>query len=501
MTNYTHSGKNIIRICHFTPNGEKIYERLSQSRDISFEEKPKDQTLEDWTREGFQSRRPIVFISACGIAVRLIAPYINNKLTDSPVIVIDELGHHIIPILSGHVGQGNSIAKKLADILGGEAVITTATDLENKFAADIFATKNGLVIENKDGIKKVSSKILRDEKVTLSISPAARNYPKWMAFEATLSEELPSSVSIVPFPTQFCDIRIVEASECNHYVDTEAQNLLLSFEVDLSQEQNGISANGINQNGINQMSTIYIVGMGPGCRENMTSEAIEAIRQSDVVIGYTVYVDLMKEIFPGKPYMTTPMRQEIERCRMCFEEARAGKTVSLICSGDAGVYGMAAPMYELMSEYDDYPIDIQVVSGITAANSGAALLGAPLNHDYCVISLSDLLTPFEQIEKRIRAAITGDFCMAIYNPSSHKRRDYLKRACEIMLEAGALETRACGYVKNIGRDNTEIQTLSLSELMNTSVDMFTTVFIGNSNTRIIDGKLVTPRGYNLSSTH
>lgn len=245
------------------------------------------------------------------------------------------------------------------------------------------------------------------------------------------------------------------------------------------------------------MSKIYIVGIGPGHAENMTAEAIEAIRQSDVVIGYTVYVELMKEVFPDKPYITTPMRQEIERCKLCFEEAQKGNTVSLICSGDAGVYGMAAPMYELLSEYADKNIELQVVSGITAANSGAAILGAPLNHDYCVISLSDLLTPFDQIERRIKAAIEGDFCIALYNPSSHKRSDYLKKACSIMLQAGANKHRACGYVKNIGRDNTEAHVLSLEELMDTPVDMFTTVFIGNSNTQIMDGKLVTPRGYQI----
>lgn len=240
---------------------------------------------------------------------------------------------------------------------------------------------------------------------------------------------------------------------------------------------------------------IYIVGLGPGDITMMTGQAIEALNSSDVIVGYTVYVDLIKDNFPDKEFATTPMKQEIARCKMCFEYAMQGRTTSLICSGDAGVYGMASPMYELSKEFPE--VELMVVPGITAANSGAAVLGAPLNHDYCVISLSDLLTPLEVIEKRLRAAIEGDFAIAIYNPSSMKRADYLKKACEIMLEAGASPDRACGYVENIGRDNTECHTCTLKELKEKQVNMFTTVFVGNSQSVIKDGRLITPRGYTL----
>lgn len=238
---------------------------------------------------------------------------------------------------------------------------------------------------------------------------------------------------------------------------------------------------------------IYVLGMGPGDENMMTILAREVLEKCDIIIGYTVYVDLVKKFLPNKIYETTPMKKEIERCELCYKYAMEGKKVALICSGDAGVYGMASPMYELHEKYKD--VELVVVPGITAANSGAAVLGAPLNHDYCVISLSDLLTPFEKIEKRLRAAILGDFAIAIYNPSSMKRADYLRRACEIMLDAGASKDRPCGYVENIGRDDTKAYTCTLSELMNTNVNMFTTVFIGNENSVIIDGKLVTKRGY------
>lgn len=241
-------------------------------------------------------------------------------------------------------------------------------------------------------------------------------------------------------------------------------------------------------------SKIYVVGMGPGEEEMMTGQAIRVLEESDVIVGYPVYLRLLGARFSEKEFLSTPMKQEVERCRICFEEAEKGKQVSMICSGDAGIYGMASLMYEIGAEYPD--IEIAVVPGITAACSGAAVLGAPLNHDFCVISLSDLLTPWEKIEKRLRAAAVGDFAIAIYNPSSHKRYDYLQKACDILLEEIEPE-RACGYVENIGREGTKAVTCTLDELRNREVNMFTTVFVGNSGSRIMNGKLVTKRGYQI----
>ena len=239
---------------------------------------------------------------------------------------------------------------------------------------------------------------------------------------------------------------------------------------------------------------IYVIGMGPGKEEMMTGEAIAALEESDVIVGYSVYIDLLGERFANKKKLTTPMRQETERCRLCFDEAANGKKVAMICSGDAGVYGMASLMYEIGKEFPD--TEVYVIPGITAANSGAAVLGAPLNHDFCVISLSDLLTPWDKIEKRLRAAAEGDFAIAIYNPSSHKRKDYLQRACDILLQT-LEETRSCGFVENIGREGTRAITCTLKELRDIPVNMFTTVFIGNSGSEIINGKLITKRGYQI----
>ncbi len=232
--------------------------------------------------------------------------------------------------------------------------------------------------------------------------------------------------------------------------------------------------------------------MGPGNEQQMTLEAVKALEKSDVIIGYTVYLELLPEKFKEKKLLSTPMRREEERCRLCFEEAVKGNTVSMICSGDAGVYGMASLMYELQQEFED--TELIIIPGVTAALSGAALLGAPINHDFCVISLSDLLTPWEKIEKRLSNAAMGDFAIVLYNPSSRHRPEHLRRACDILLKY-IEEDRCCGIVENIGRSDTKVRICTLRELRDTVVNMFTTVFIGNETTQELGGRMVTKRGY------
>ena len=237
---------------------------------------------------------------------------------------------------------------------------------------------------------------------------------------------------------------------------------------------------------------LFVVGFGPGNRDGMTLSAKNAIEKSDVIVGYTVYNNLIKEFFPEKIYMQTGMRQEKERVILALEEASKGKNVALVCSGDSGIYGMASLALELSEQFPD--VEIEAIPGVTAAVSGGALLGAPLGHDFAVISLSDLLTPWELIEKRLDLASQGDFIIVLYNPSSKKRADYLEKACDIIMRHKDKNT-VCGIVRNIGRDGENYTVLSLEELKNTAVDMFSTVFIGNSMTKVTDGKMVTPRGY------
>lgn len=240
------------------------------------------------------------------------------------------------------------------------------------------------------------------------------------------------------------------------------------------------------------MAKVYVVGVGPGSRDDMTLRADKALRSADVIVGYTVYLDLVAPHYPGKEYFSTPMTREVERCEKAVEFALGGKTVCLVCSGDSGIYGMAALVLAIRGEQQEP--EIEIVPGITAACSGAALLGAPLTHDFAVVSLSDRLTPWEVIEKRLLAAAEADLSVVLYNPASHGRPDHLRRACEVLLRK-LPPMRICGIAKNIGRDGETRRLLTLGDLQSAEADMFCTVFIGNSQTRIVGGAMVTPRGY------
>ena len=240
------------------------------------------------------------------------------------------------------------------------------------------------------------------------------------------------------------------------------------------------------------MGKLYVVGIGPGDEDNMTIRADRVLQSCDVIVGYHVYVDLVRERYPGKEFATTAMTREVDRCRMALDAAANGQTVAMVCSGDSGVYGMAALFYELRG--NDTEPEIEVVAGLTAACSGAALLGAPLTHDFAVISLSDRLTPWETIERRLDAAAQADLSIVLYNPASHGRPDHLRRACDILLRRLPAD-RPCGIARNIGRAGESRTLLTLAQLRDTEVDMFCTVFIGNAMTRQMGSLMVTPRGY------
>ena len=240
------------------------------------------------------------------------------------------------------------------------------------------------------------------------------------------------------------------------------------------------------------MGKLFVVGIGPGNFENMTIRADEALKKAELIIGYQVYVELVRGRYPEKEFFTTPMTREAERCRIALDEAKKGKTVALVCSGDSGIYGMAGLVLELRGEQT--APEIEVIPGLTAAASGAALLGAPLTHDFAVISLSDRLTEWSLIEKRLAAAAEADLSIVLYNPASRGRPDHLRKACGILMKILPAE-RICAVARNIGREGEERFFMTVSELADFPADMFCTVFIGNSSTRMINGNMVTPRGY------
>ena len=240
------------------------------------------------------------------------------------------------------------------------------------------------------------------------------------------------------------------------------------------------------------MGKLWVIGLGPGNAESLTQAARAALDRAEILCGYSLYVELLRPLYPEKAVYTTGMTGEIQRCRYCLEQAAKGRNVALVCSGDAGVYGMAGPALELAGEYPG--VEIEILPGVTAALSGGALLGAPLGHDFCVISLSDRLTDWAQIEKRLRCAAEGDFAICLYNPGSRHRQGYLRRACDLLLETRSPDT-VCGLAWNIGREGERCRVLSLRQLRETEADMFTTVFVGSSQTKQVGESMVTPRGY------
>ena len=243
---------------------------------------------------------------------------------------------------------------------------------------------------------------------------------------------------------------------------------------------------------------LWVVGIGPGGFDSMTREAAAALRSAEVIVGYHVYNEIVISEYPEKEYLSTGMTQEVERCKLALETAAAGRITALVCSGDPGIYGMAAPVLELAPQYPG--VKIRLVAGVTAAASGAALLGAPLSNDFAVISLSDRLTDWTVIEKRLEMAARGDFAIVLYNPGSRHRKGHLKRACDVLLKF-LDPSCVCGIAINVGRPGESCELMSLMELRETEVDMFTTVFIGSSSTRSVEDRMVTPRGYDISSNN
>ncbi len=240
-------------------------------------------------------------------------------------------------------------------------------------------------------------------------------------------------------------------------------------------------------------NVIYAVGFGPGGKAQMTGEAVAILEQVDLIVGYTTYINLLKEQFPQQNYYAAPMRKEVERCRAAVQEAMQGKTVAVVSSGDSGIYGMAGILLEVAEEMQA-DLEVVPISGVTAASAAAAILGAPLMHDFAVISLSDCMTPLELIYHRVSCAAEADFVICIYNPKSHTRTEYLAHTAADIMQYRAPETPV-GIVRNAGRDDQQMWLTTLQKLPEAPVDMFCVVLVGNSQTYVQNGKMITPRGY------
>lgn len=574
----------------FSERGEELFERISTEllikrgaqatpELIHFNSSVRtEKDLSACVIEALERSDALIFISSSGIAIRSVAHFLKSKMSDPAIISIDEKGDFVIPLLSGHVGGANALAKELSLIIGAQAIITTATDRFGLFAIDEWAVRSNLSIINPEKIKRVSSKVLRGETIFIyspevelidlysyteivdseaqadviisihesaheealhlvppvlhlgmgarkdaSVEAAAQFFSSLLKSEQLRSEAFASLASIdlkekesavlslaenIGLEADFYSATDLEKVEGTHSgsdfvksvtgVDSVSERAALMKGESLivpKSAQEGITfaiALSSLQLSLGARKKLSVVGLGAGSIEGMTFSAHEALEDSELIVGYTKYVSLIEDAFSHKELLSTPMKKEIERCEMALQKASEGRVVSMVCSGDAGVYAMASPILELSPSYPE--VEIEVIPGVSAAMSGAALLGAPLGHDFATISLSDLLTPWELIEKRLDFAAASDMCISIYNPRSRNRSGYLKKAAEIIARHQSPDL-VCGWARHIGRDNQEWGTLKLSDLGGFEADMFTTVFVGNSQTHLISGKMVTPRGY------
>ncbi len=566
----------------------------------------------------------LIFIMATGIVVRTIANLIKDKRTDPAVVVVDEKGRYAVSLLSGHLGGANEIAKNIAGFLKGNAVITTASDVNNLPSIDMWAKENNLVIENWNLLSRVSTRLLNKGWLNVFIE---QNIDIELPDEFIKTDNLKSVDMAVTNKDSKLKIQnsklylrfknLVIGIGCNSRTSADeiedavkkalgANNLaftsihsiatidkkgnepgLISFAGKYKFKVNTFTPEELNSAFSRQQSAIslsnaafkatgayavaepaallaagadtlivkkqkrgnvtvavaekrkcgsaearkrerkslrtypltnlpaygklFIVGTGPGGIEHITPRAQEAIRESDAIVGYGTYLDLIEDLIKDKEIVSTGMTQEVDRCGKAVELALSGKTVSIISGGDPGIYAMAGLVFELLSvkvrkrgsaqektyELPRFPassLSVEVIPGISALNACAARLGAPLMHDFASISLSDRLTPWELIETRLESAATADFVIVLYNPKSNGRPGHIKKAQEIIMKYRNPDTPV-GIVKGAMRENEVIVITNLKNMLEHNIDMQTTVIIGNSQTFVWDNLMITPRGY------
>ncbi len=458
----------------------------------------------------------LIFIMATGIVVRTIAPLIKDKKTDPAVVVLDEKGKFAISLLSGHIGGANRLAKEIADFLGGEVVITTASDINTEHRARLYTRPKNLVIgigcNSGTSVEEIEDAVKRTLKETnLSFSgicsiatidrkgnePGLRAFAEKYSFEINTftSDEL-NTVNGISKSEAACRATGANAvAEPSALLASGAEGLLVS------KQKIGnvtVAVAELERVESKKNAKLYIVGTGPGGIKHITPHAQDAIRESDVIVGYDTYLDLIQELIKNKEVISTGMTEEIDRCTKAIELAISGKTVSLISGGDPGIYAMAGLVFEILrrqkTEHRRQNINVEVIPGIPALSACAARLGAPLMHDFACISLSDRLTSWELIEERLEAAAMADFVIILYNPKSKGRAEHINKARDIILKYRSPQTPV-GIVKAAMRKNEKIVITDLKDILDNDIDMQSTVIIGNSKTFVYDGWMVTKRGY------
>ena len=439
----------------------------------------------DTVRSRWADVDAFVLFLATGAAVRIVAPLLADKHSDPAVVCVDEAGRFAIVLCGGHEGGGNDLALEVAARLGCEPVVTTASEARPRpplvlgVGCSTHATPDEvrrLVAEivDLDQVGEVATIDRRlDHPAVTSLGLPVRTFTAGEL--ATVEVPTPSAVvaDAVGTPSVAEAAALLAAGPGGSLVETKRTSPTATAAV------------------ARRRGHLSLVGLGPGSVMHRTPAAAAAVRRADVVIGYGPYLDQCADLLSFQEQLRSPIGDEVVRAKQALAEAAAGRRVAMVCSGDAGVYAMASIVLEL-ADGDD--VDIEVVPGVTAALAAAAVLGAPLGHDHAAVSLSDLLTPWEAIERRLRAVAEADFVVSLYNPRSRGRDWQLPRAVELLSEHRPASTPV-GIVTDAGRVDQRVAVTTLAAFDPTQVGMTTCVVIGASTTRVVAGRMVTPRGY------
>ncbi len=524
----------------------------------------------------------IVVFLAAGAAVRLAAPLLADKRRDPGLVCVDDAARYAIALAGGHAGGANALASRVADALGSEPIVTTASESLGLQALDSFGRDLGFGVEEGSDLAGVGAILVSGETVRLvsesrwptgplpdNVVTKVEDEPDENACEGAAARMIISD-RLVDEPGPGCVVyrppSLVVGVGCSRGASRdEILNLLRSTlraaglsgrsvaalaSIDVKSDEPGLleaaealgvpirfhragelsdievpNPSSVVEGAVGTPSVaeasviatgatlvvekkksenataavgrlpvrgkLRLVGLGPGTDGLIPPMARDALARSEVIVGLEQYVERIRHLLrPGTSIVTLPLGDEIARCERALAEARAGGSAALVSSGDVGVYAMGSPALELAGE----EVDVEVVPGITAAQAAASLLGSPLGHDHCSISLSDLLTPWEIIERRVRAAAMGDFVVSLYNPRSRGRDWQLGKVRSMLLEHRPPDTPV-GIVKDAYREGAEVSITTLSDLRPEDVDMLTVVVVGSSRTRLIAGRMVTPRGY------
>lgn len=562
-----------------------------------------DTTTSDQVGRLFRDGYPLIAVASVGLMVRLLAPHVQRKDVDPPVVVVDEGGRFVVPVLSGHLGGANALAERIATRIGAVAVVTTATEALATLPIDRVAAEEGWQIEDLQAVKAVARCLVDGEPVVVVQECGATTWqqrleplpatidiiPRWEAvtpkgyragvlisdreipaavlqmvapiwaicrpaslivgvgaergvppeelnaavedvlrahglsmhsvaaiatldrkaaedgFRAWLAQrgwpvvpytaEQLAQVGGVPNPSEVVAQAIGTPGVCEPAALLASQNETLLVP---KQKRGRVTVAVARQKeGREKPGRLSIVGIGPGALDLLTIRALDAIKRAEVIIGYERYLHLLGDRIIGKDIRGSAIGREIDRARLAIDLAQRGREVALISSGDAGIYGMGGLVFELLAEQGwtpGDPFEVEVIPGVSAAQSAASLLGAPLANDFAVLSLSDLLTPRTVIERRLEALAAADLVIALYNPQSQRRRALFQQACQI-LRRHRTATTPVAVVRNAHREGQTVQLGDLGDLAGMAVDMDSLVLVGNSQTRRFADLLVTARGY------